>query len=147
MIWNRKPFAKEVMLMWIKKVMVLLFLTIFLVACKNPFSPESPASEYRPFLSFKGVVIDASSDSPIAGAFVNVRDRMWDYDRPLAYAFTDQEGLYNLNFRVTEECSEFWFLDVRADGYQTISVFEEYKIKCTTVIQIVNFRLVPREPY
>ena len=133
--------------MWIKKVMVLLFLTIFLVACKNPFSPESPASEYRPFLSFKGVVIDASSDSPIAGAFVAVKSMEWDYTRSIAYAFTDQEGLYILNFRVTEECSEFWFLTASADGYYSPSVFEAYSIKCTTEIQIVNFRLDPRNPY
>ena len=126
-----------------KELFLVVLILNSLIVCD---SPTSPTDENIIILRFEGIVTDASNNSPIAGAAVNVYEWHWGEGFfVLDRAFTDQDGRYYLSFNDGTNCTDgARWLGVTADGYEeTYSYDQTYSIKCTAEVQMANFQLEP----
>ncbi len=129
-----------------RNVIILILAFLFLVTCTTE----------ETLLQIQGTVTDASDNSPIAGAIVQLKLKPVTIDPGeegapifLAEATTDDNGFYYLKYLREGNCKivedDFTLTAMKTgSGYLYNSETKQYVIRCTEEIQTVDFQLSRR---
>ena len=153
---KRREKKGKMNLIKMNKIIAFLFIIIlFGTSCRGPTTP-TPEPTYT--LRIEGIITDANTNSPIAGAKAQLYGRTgttWQWDVEfLAEAITDSNGYYYIECvrpgTLGANCYPFKFAMVAfaEDYYDFIPKIRfdesEFFLKCTESLQTINIQLEPK---
>ena len=121
--------------------LAMFILVTFLVTCNSPTSDADKTM----ILTVIGTVRNAETGLSIADALIEVTEWNLKVIRPVQSTRTDKNGRYFITIGVSKgQGYSGYDLRASAGGYRTLWWPNEYyQIKKTTVVQTVDFQLVP----
>lgn len=122
------------------KILVLLYILLFLCACSSPEEPESPWPKWM--IHIEGVVTDLNTNKPIEGAKITVFGYVWGVTyKEYFTAETNQDGYYSI-YQSLECPGDSTIGSIKAEkiGYKTDYSYDKGPY-CTEELQKIDFQL------
>jgi hypothetical protein len=129
------------------KILVLLFIICFPVACK---SPQHAAGVFEIMMNIEGIVTDEITQHPISGVKIEILELGWPESYKVLFtANTNKEGKFTINKRYPGYCTNtIMIISAEKEGYVPFRHSWDFDnnrnyLSCTHALQRVDIQLEP----